>query len=159
MKFAVPAGEPVAVGGRDGDWTCISHYGTGSGWMLTSVLEPIQADPHPPAAAWTGTWTPLGWKKQPSDAVTQLVISAGAAPGTLKVDGQAYWFGRVVKGERVTHEGAVEGEAQPSGNRLHIVEGGCEVRLSLAGGFLNVYDNRGCGGMNVTFTGVWEKSH
>ena len=159
MKFAVPAGHPVAIGKRSGDWTCVSHYGTGYGWMLTSALEPVQADPHPSVAAWTGTWTPLGWKRQPRNAVTKLVISAGSAPGMLKVDGKAYWFGAIVKGEHVMHEGGVEGEAQAGGNRLHIVDGGCDVNLSLAGEFLSVYDNGGCGGMNVTFAGVWEKSH
>jgi hypothetical protein len=158
-KFPVPAGNPVAVGRRDGDWTCVSHYGSGSGWMLANRLQPLQPDLHPLAAAWTGTWTPLGVKKQPREAVTKLVISTGAAPGSLKVNGEAYWFGAVVNGERVMHEGAVEGEAQTNENRLHITEGACEVSLSLIGSFLNVEDNRGCGGMNVTFTGVWQKTH
>ena len=87
------------------------------------------------------------------------MISTGAAPGHLRVNGQAYWFGAVVKGERVVHEGAVEGEARTNENRLHITEGGCEVDLSLIGNFLNVQDNRECGGMNVTFAGVWQKTH
>jgi len=155
----VPTGQPVAVGKRDGDWTCVSHYGSGNGWMLTNRLQAIQPDLHPPAAAWIGTWMPLGVKKQPRDAVTKLAISTGAVPFNLKVDGEAYWFGAVVNGERVMHEGAVEGEAQPNENRLHIVEGGCEVNLSLIGGFLNAQDNRECGGMNVTFTGVWQKKN
>jgi hypothetical protein len=158
MKFPVLAGQPVAVGKREGDWTCVNHYGSGYGWMLTNRLQPIQTDLHPPATAWTGTWTPLGLKKQPREAITKLVISTGTAPASLKVDGQAYWFGAVVNGERVMHEGAVEGEAQPNENRLHIAEGGCEVNFSLIGGFLNVQDNRECGGMNVTFTGVWQKT-
>ena len=55
MKFPVPAGNPVAIGKRDGDWTCVSHYGSGLGWMLTKRLQPLQPDLHPPAAAWTGT--------------------------------------------------------------------------------------------------------
>jgi hypothetical protein len=158
MKFAVPAGNPVAIGKREGDWTCVSHYGSGYGWMLSNRLQPINPDLHPSAAAWTGTWTPLGMK-QPRDAATKLVISTGVAPGNLKLDGQAYWFGAVVHGERVTHEGAVEGEAQPNENRLHIAEGSCEVNLSLIGGFLNVQDNGQCGGMNVTFTGIWRKTN
>lgn len=157
MKFAVPAGHPVATGKREGDWTCVSHYGSGYGWMLTNRLQRIEPDLRPAAAAWTGTWTPLGVKKQPREAVTQLVISAGKS-GALRVEGQAYWFGAVVNGERVMHEGAVEGEAQPDENRLQITDGACEVKLSLAGGFLNVQDNRGCGGMNVTFTGMWQKT-
>jgi hypothetical protein len=157
-KFPVPAGNPVAVGRRDGEWTCVSHYGSGYGWMLANRLQPLHPDLHPLAAAWTGTWTPLGLKKQPRDAVTKLVISTGAAQGSLKVSGEAYWFGAIVNGERVMHDGAVEGEGQPNENRLHIAEAGCEVSLSLIGGFLNVQDNRECGGMNVTFTGVWQKS-
>ena len=126
--------------------------------MLTNRLQPIQPDLHPPATAWRGTWIQLGLKKQPRAAITKLVISTGTAPGSLKVEGQAYWFGAVVNGERVTHEGAVDGEAQPNENRLHIAEGGCEVNLSLIGGFLNVQDNRECGGINVTFTGVWQET-
>jgi hypothetical protein len=156
-KFAVPAGHPVAVGKRDGDWTCVTHYGSGYGWMLTSRLQPIQPGLHPPAAAWIGVWTPLGWKKQPRGAVTKIVISDRGAPGKLKVEGQAYWFGAVVHGERVQHDGSVAGEAAPSENRLRIVDNGCEVNLTLIGGFLNVQDNRQCGGMNVTFRGVWQR--
>lgn len=157
MKFPVPAGQPVAVGKREGDWTCVTHYGSGFGWMLSNRLQAVQPDLHPSAAAWAGTWTPLGIKKQPRDATTRLTISTGAAAGSLKVDGQAYWFGAVVDGERVMHEGAVEGEAPPNENRLHITDSSCEVTLSLIGGFLNVQDNRECGGMNVTFSGVWQK--
>jgi hypothetical protein len=157
-KFPVPAGHPVAVGRREGEWACVSHYGSGSGWMLAGRLQPVEPDLHPPAAAWTGAWTPLGLKKQPRDAVTKLVISTGSAPGNLKVSGEAYWFGAIVHGERVMHDGAVEGEGRPAGNRLHIAEGGCEVDLALIAGFLDVRDNRGCGGMNVTFTGVWQKA-
>lgn len=158
MKFTVPAGQPVAVGKRDGDWTCVGHYGFGYGWMLTSRLEPVRPDLHPPITAWTGIWTPLGVRKQPRGAATQLAISTGAPPGSLKVSGQAYWFGAVVNGERVTHEGAVDGEAAPGENRLHLVDGTCEVHLTLVGSFLNVRDNGECGGMNVTFTGVWQKT-
>jgi hypothetical protein len=158
MKFPVPAGHPVAIGKRDGDWTCVSHVGSGSGWMLTDRLQPIQPDLHPPDTAWKGSWTPLGLKKQSPGGTSKLVISPGAAPGSLKVDGQAYWFGAVVNGERVAHEGSVEGEARPNENRLYVAEGPCKVNLSLIGGFLNVQDNRECGGMNVTFTGVWQKT-
>src|SRR5215469_5120972 len=92
MKFPVPAGHPVGIGKREGDWTCVSHYGSGYGWMLSNRLQPIEANLHPPSTAWTGRWTPLGLKKQPRDNVTQLVISTGTSPGSLKVDGQAYWF-------------------------------------------------------------------
>lgn len=158
VKFSVPAGNPVGVGKQDGDWTCVSHYGSGYGWMLSSRLRAITPDLHPPVSAWTGTWTPLGVKKQPRDAITKLVISPGAAPESLKVQGEAYWFGAVVHGERVMHDGAVEGEGRAHENRLHVAEGGCEVNLALIGGFLNAQDNRECGGMNVTFTGVWEKA-
>jgi len=158
MKFPVPAGHPVAIGRRNSDWTCVSHYGSGYGWILTNRLQPIQPDLHPPATAWKGTWTPLGLKKQPRGAMTKLVISTGVAPGGLRVAGQAYWFGAIVEGERVTHEGAVDGEASPSENRLHLIDGACEVNISLIGGFLNVMDNRECGGANVTFTGVWQKT-
>jgi hypothetical protein len=158
MKFPVPAGHPVAIGRRDGEWTCVSHYGSGYGWMLTNRLQPIEPDLHPPATSWTGTWTPLELKKQPREASTKLVISTGAAPGSLKVAGQAYWFGAAVNGGRITHEGAVEAEGQPNENRLHIAESRCEVNLFLIGDFLNVQDNRECGGMNVTFTGVWQKT-
>jgi hypothetical protein len=158
MKFAVPAGNPVAVGKQDGDWTCVSHYGSGYGWMPSNRLRAISPDLHPSATNWAGTWTPLGLKKQPRDMTTKLVISSGAAPGSLKVQGEAYWIGAVVHGERVVHDGAVEGEAQAKENRLHVADGGCEVNIALIGGFLDVQDNHECGGMNVTFTGVWQKT-
>ena len=74
----------------------------------------------------------------------------------LEAEGEAYWPS---KSTPPANEGAFAGTAKPSGNRLHYGDEaqGCEVDMALAGSFLIVADNHGCGGHNVSFTGVFTR--
>ena len=100
----------------------------------------------PPLARWLGAWEYAG---------QSLDIRRGAKPGTLAVSGQAFWRG---VGDNV-HVGEVEFEAAPAGNVLRLEENEdlCSVTLRLVGDLLVVSDNLKCGGLNVTFNGVYRR--
>ena len=74
----------------------------------------------------------------------------------LDAEGEAYWPGKNVM---PANEGAFAGNAKPAGNRLHFGDEpqGCTVDMALAGSFLVVADNHGCGGHNVSFTGIYTR--
>ena len=98
-----------------------------------------------PFRHWLGTWRHYDDK-----------IVLKHAGDILNAEGEAYWPGKNVM---PANEGALAGTAKPAGNRLHFGGGaqGCEVDMALAGSFLVVADNHGCGGHNVSFTGIYTR--
>jgi hypothetical protein len=144
-------GDTVVVNRAEGDWTCgylTARKGSTPGWVHSSDIRPADFDPSPPPAAWTGAWT---------QGENRMEIETAKTPGTLQLDGEAYWHGR---GDNV-HEGSFSGEAVPVGNHLHYAEGdgdACTVDLSLFANYIVANDNNRCGGMNVRFWGVWKRA-
>jgi hypothetical protein len=64
----------------------------------------------------------------------------------------------------VVHFGGVHGESKPQGNYLRVEErdksghpSGCQVSITLIGPYLVVLDNNRCGGLNVRFSGLWQR--
>lgn len=156
--------QPVQVLFAQGDWTCVDIGGRGFGgqWVQSSKLHAIASDPEPPFVEWVGTWWPLGVKRE--RGTDRLVIEKTAVIDTLKVHGNAYWYGAIVDGNPVTHFGGVDGESKPQGNYLRIGQldktghpDGCKVEMRLIGEYLMVADNSQCGGMNVRFWGLYRK--
>jgi hypothetical protein len=156
--------QPVQVLFVRGDWTCVDVGGQGSGgeWVQSSKLNPMVSDPKPPLVEWVGTWWPL--KAKHERGTDRLVIEKTVVTDTLRVHGNAYWYGAIVDGHPVTHFGGVDGESKPQGNYLRIQEldkagnpDGCKVEMRLIGQYLMVADNSQCGGMNVRFWGLYRK--
>jgi hypothetical protein len=167
--FVVP-GDEVLAGPRRGDFVCVSYvspnakkvkgqFAETAGFLPASqLLEPSTALPK--AEAWLGKWS--------RSAEGEITISAGAG-GKLKIDGEALWGsldpGRVARGG--VNSGVLEGETAPKGTMLALGENydgtkplgddrsDCRARLRLLGRYLAVEDNGGCGGNNVSFTGLY----
>lgn len=116
-----------------------------TGWLPQQRVMAQPVDPTPPLAAWIGTW-----RLSDNSIVLKQVAES------VEADGEAYWPGKNVM---PANEGAFAGTAKPSGNRLHFGDDqqGCQVDMTLAGLFLIVADNRGCGGHNVSFTGIFTR--
>ncbi|HLH02916.1 MAG TPA: hypothetical protein VKX25_09110 [Bryobacteraceae bacterium] len=74
------------------------------------------------------------------------------------LDGTAVWDG--LNGSQ--HTGEIAGEAKPSGNTLHYVEGSgesaCTMDLRLIGDYILAADSAKCGGLNARFGGVWRRT-
>lgn len=147
-KAYVIAGDVLVVSRRFGDYVCAWYTPARGpetvGWLRADAVALSEPEAAPPLANWLGAWEYAG---------QSLDIKRGAKPGTLAVSGQAFWRG---VGDNV-HVGEVEFEAAPAGNLLTHEEDEdlCSVRLRLVGPRLVVSDNLKCGGLNVTFNGVY----
>lgn len=112
--------------------------------------------PSVPIADWPGWWRhedePEGRKGD------RLLITRIGGSSLLHVSGRAYWYGL---GDDV-HFGEVIGQGLAIGVYLHVVQSwregsGCIIDLKYdpVNRTLDSYDNMGCGGVNVRFTGRW----
>jgi hypothetical protein len=150
--YVIP-GDEVIVGARSGAAVCVAkpnRLGETAGWVTERQIEPL---PTPPARApaWVGHWVEAG-----GDTIDLKL--RGAA---LAVSGSACWPacdtppGKLTYGPNV---GDLEGAATPADGRVAIgSDDDCAAELWLVGPYLVVFDNNGCGGMNVTFTGVYQR--
>jgi hypothetical protein len=151
QKTYVVPGNELIVSRTFGDWVCAwyqpARRSETVGWIPASRLDIKGTDANPPPAAWLGSW-------QFYD--NSLRIARGRKAGALRVEGDATWQG-VNPGN--VHVGEVSGEAAPAGNSLSLGDGpdDCRVTLRLVGPYLVVGDNKQCGGMNVTFDGVYRR--
>ncbi len=150
--YVVP-GDVVVTGLMAGQYVCaLFHSKTteSAGFLLRSELSfkpVVAAMPH---SAWIGTW------RNGDDEIT--LRAAGAA---LAVTGYAFWPSAAPSEYQPSpHVGEVSGTARPVSNTV-IFAGksvdDCRVSLTLLPPYLLARDNRQCGGMNVSFTGVYRK--
>lgn len=149
--YVVP-GDTVVTGAASGNYVCAYFpikYGGSAGYVRRDELKPLPLPASVPLAAWTGTWR---------DGDNSIVLHAGA--GTLTASGEAYWPSAHPSpklrpgGPNV---GDLSGTGTPNGNTVAFGDDDpaeCRVTLTLLPPFLLAVDNKNCGGMNVSFTGV-----
>jgi hypothetical protein len=150
QKSFVVAGDEVLVSRTFGDWMCAWYQPAKGretiGWLAAHQLGDAAApDANPPLAAWLGAW---------DFNAGSLRLSRGAKRGALRVAGEAFWTGA---NPGNVHTGGVSGEAAPAGRVLTIEEDPCRLTLRLVGNYLVADDNGECGGVNVTFDGVYRR--
>lgn len=142
-KAYVIAGDAVLVGGTSTDWACAAFVGAKvavTGWIAKRQIALTPTNPNPSLAAWIGEW---------KSGRNSLSIQAQSGGG-ISIDGIALW------GEgSAPRTGEVQGETTPAGARATVKDGLCQVTLTLADDWLIASDNRQCGGLNVTFSGVY----
>jgi len=147
--YLVPGNE-VLTSRTFGDWVCAWYQpARGSetvGWLPAERLGVSEPAARPALALWLGAW---GFHDN------SLRLSRGGKAGELRVAGDATWVG-VNPGN--AHVGEVSGEAVPAGNALNVgAEDDCRLTLRLVGSYLVAADNKQCGGVNVTFDGVYRR--
>lgn len=169
--FVVP-GDEVLAGWSNGAYRCVAYLSPNAkrvkgqfpetnGYVPVTNLQPVPVPTAKPGD-WVGKWS--------RSAEADIEITA-LPDGALKVAGQASYGsadpGRVARG--AINVGEMEGERKPQGNLLAIGEdytdptkpwdetdrSECRARLQLIGRYLVVEDNVGCGGANVSFTGIY----
>jgi hypothetical protein len=150
-SFELHGGDSIQVAREAFGWTCgyvVSATGAGAEWIRSDEIAPVKADSDPPLSAWFGTWQGGG------DLVH---IQPSKTLGSLALEGTATWEG--LKG--IQHLGDLEGEAKPTGNKLHYTRGqgqwACAVDMTLMDDYILASDNQNCGGMNARFSGVWRR--
>lgn len=169
--FVVPGDVVLAVVPKTPEpFACVSYVSPGAkrvkgmfrgtdGYLPANALKDM-ATAAPQPGEWLGKWS--------RDAEADIEISA-LPGGKLKVKGEATFGaldpGRVQRG--AVNMGELEGEVAPKGNMIALGEGydgtkpfgddraECRAKLRLYGRYIVVEDNGGCGGMNVSFTGIY----
>lgn len=144
-KAYVIAGDQVLVAGTSPDWACAAFVGAKgavTGWLAKRQLTLVATNPNPSLSAWTGKW---------KDGRNNLTIQPQIG-GIVSVDGLALWGSGPAP-----HTGEVQGKAVPAGIHASVKDGLCQVALTLADDWLVAMDNNQCGGLNVTFTGIYRR--
>ncbi|MFT4977386.1 MAG: hypothetical protein ACI8S6_003291 [Myxococcota bacterium] len=143
--YIIP-GDQVIISGTTGNHQCAWYTASSGkvtvGWLPTAALSPITSEPSP----WEGTW---GYGSN------DLRISS-PQPGTLQVSGTALWHGL---GDNIHIGELAESQGRLSDGILRLSPyDGCAVTIRRLGPWLIVDDNLGCGGLNVTFRGVYRRT-
>lgn len=144
-KAYVIAGDTVLVGGTSTDWACAAFVGAKgavTGWIAKRQLVLTPTNPNPSLATWVGEW---------KNGRNSLSIQTQSGGG-LSIDGLALWGDGPAP-----RTGEVQGAANPAGNHATVKDGPCQVTLTLADDWLIASDNHQCGGLNVTFSGVYRR--
>jgi hypothetical protein len=119
------------------------------GWIETDRLAWTEVNRQPAEREWLGEWR--GWDNN------YIRISKAREGGALTIVGHATW----ATGAPNEHSGELDYSAKPSGDRLSFSDGDhendCRVAMQLVGKYLVVKDNVRCGGVNVSFSGIYLK--
>lgn len=157
-KGYLVAGDRLVAWEAKGPLTRVTYLAPGSdrpgeGWVETAALRRVPLAP-PKASDWIGGWS--GWE-------SEIDITRAAKPGTFHLGGNATWGAH--DPDRVKRGGVNTGMfgaevAAPNGDRIAFAdseEPACRIVLRLLGPYLLARDNGQCGGMNVTFSGIYRK--
>ena len=158
--YLVP-GDLVLTGAVLGPYTCVAYQSPRarkpdwtSGWMQSLALSPVAPMASPRLSDWIGTWSHPGG---------EITIARGK-DGALKIDGEHFY-----SGVQNVQTGGIDAEAvKPDGGILAFAddgrvafdkaeEGSCRVRMQRLREYLVVEDDGGCGGVMVTFTGLYRR--
>ncbi len=143
-SYVVP-GNVVFTGSAHKGYRCVmfvtARGASTMGYVPENRIETLPL-PSPRLEDWKGRW-----KAGPSTTI-DLKIKGDR----LVAEGDAFW-----KGQSTTNVGSMAGEAAPKGNRVTFEDdqGICRVTLAFYPPYLLSEDNDGCGGFNVSFTGVF----
>jgi hypothetical protein len=157
--FLVP-GDVALIIVEDGPYVCATYKSPRgvetSGWLPHAALsltppEPVQDK------AWEGKWRRDG----------EAEIALKAHGNDMEAAGQATWGGTDPENVRqsAVQTGEISGAGKPRDGILTVGYGDrfrpppygpdCAARLRLFGRYLVVEDNGACGGMNVSFSGIY----
>jgi hypothetical protein len=151
-KAFVVGGDAVLVNRTYEGYSCV-WYAPDSGrptigWMKSSelALMPKLSDVTP--KAWLGEWRFYD---------NSIEFTENKLPGYLNVTGNATWIGA----NNNVHVGELGGRYKPQNGWIEYSDGNdefdCRVRMRLLGSYLIVADNLKCGGVNVTFSGIYRR--
>jgi len=119
------------------------------GWIRTTDLMINDRLFDASAKAWLGEWTYDD---------NGIEFTENKLPGNLNVTGNATWVGA---NPGNVHVGELDGRYEPKDGVINYSDGDdeydCKVSIRLLGKYLVVADNLKCGGVNVTFSGVYTR--
>lgn len=158
-------GDKVLVTPAVDGWVCTYYFGEKNdytGWIPEDKIQRLPYPKHPDITRWTGLWRPIPLYR--GNKAADFITITKKARNRLWVKGYTYWDGgKGTDGEEIIHYGAVAASGKLKGNSLTVSEGDdeydCTVKLQLMNNLLLVTDNSQCGGMNVRFQSIYQKTH
>ena len=149
----VVGGDEVIVNRSFGDYSCAWYSPRAGrptvGWIKTSDLSFNNLWGDPSERTWLGEW------KYGENAIE---FTENKLAGYLNVTGNATWVGA---NPGNVHVGELDGRYEPKGGVINYSDGDdefdCKATMRLLGKYLIVADNLKCGGVNVTFSGVYTR--
>lgn len=150
----VVSGDTVITNRKRGDYVCAWFAPTKGaptvGWLKASELELPEILSDASEKVWIGEW---------KYADNNITFAPAKLSGTLTVKGNAFWKGL---GDNI-HIGELDGVAKHNDGKLEYADGNgeydCRASMQLVTEmFLIVADNLNCGGMNVSFSGIYRKA-
>jgi hypothetical protein len=152
-KAFVVAGDQVLINRVRGDFACAWFApAKGSptiGWLRLADIDRPAMLLDASEAAWSGEW---------KYGDSSISIAPHKLGGYLSISGQATWKG---VGNNV-NVGELSGRFEHKDGVLNYSDGtdenDCKARMNLLGGYLIVSDNMKCGGLNVSFSGIYRKA-
>lgn len=151
-------GDQVILNQVLGDWACVWYPGKAHetvGWVPQKQIALSPLPQNIQSHDWVGHWS--------FAQVSDLNLKPAADSQALRFDGLAFWYGAVINGDRVVHVAELKDvPVQPRENHLSFSDGdeswNCKLEMTLLPPYLIVDDNLHCGGMNVTFRGVYTRT-
>ena len=149
--YLVPGNEVIVNRVRSG-FTCAWYspiQGNPTvGWLRVSDLSISDSPKINGTKPWLGEWV---------FEENGIEFTDNKLAGFLNVTGNATWKGL---GDNV-HVGEIDGRYEPVNGTINYSDGDdeydCKIKMRLLGGYLIVADNLKCGGVNVTFSGVYTR--
>jgi hypothetical protein len=139
-KAYLVKGDVVAVRNVKSDWACALYLGnTGVqtiGWLEVKNLKSASV-----AQDIVGNWTTASGDQN---------LSISKSGSGYRIKGTAIF-------PASGNDGAVDGALKFSGGQWRYSAGGCELGVLFLNKQLLVQDNLGCGGLNVTFGGSYQR--
>ncbi len=152
QKAFVVGGDKIVVNRAFGNYSC-AWFSSSSGrsrvgWIKTSDLSFPNVVVDRSTRSWLGEWT---------YGDNGIEFTENKLPGNLNVTGNAVWVGL----NDNVHVGEIDGRYEPNNGVINYSDGDdeydCKVTMRLLGGYLIVADNLKCGGVNVSFSGVYTR--
>ena len=150
-KAFVVGGDEVVVNRSFGDYSCAWYSPRAGrptvGWIKTSDLSFNNLWGDSSERTWLGEW------KYGNNSIE---FTETKLAGYLNVTGDAVWRGI---GDNV-HVGSLDGRYKPEKDTIEYSDGdesACRATLRLLGRYLIVADNMICGGVNVSFSGIYTR--
>jgi hypothetical protein len=135
----------------------VSEQGTlAAGFMLEEHLERVDDPATEPLEQLVGHWANEGWEPARGTKCVPNHFSISRSPqGEFVVEGEASWCCGCDTHD--TNFGGVAGRIEFCEGE-GVVVGDCQMAFVQRGPFLMVGDDLSCGGMNVTFRGIYLRS-
>jgi hypothetical protein len=169
-KDSVSPGDQIIVSAVEGEFLCADHINARglrrTGWLPRNAVVLLPSRTPPRSDGWIGRWT--------SGPEQTISITRTPRAGEIRIRGEAS-FGALEPSrqdrEGLVSTGELEGHVRPTSGFAAFTMGtnatlpydqgeevDCRVRMQRLGSFLLVEDNRRCGGINVSFSGIYRRS-